>query len=163
MNCEYNALLLDFSCFFRVKIFKHLVMDIFQKTNPFLVVVLGLATMFLSNRASAQSVSINEESPIPQMMELYINSNKTVAVYDGWRIQLVATTDRRKIDEVQNNFRNKYPISVDWIQAKPYYKVRAGAFINKTDATRWLKTVKADFPDAYLVQDRVKATEITSN
>ena len=110
---------------------------------------------------NAQSITINEDPIITRMMDMYIENNKATQIFDGFRIQIIATTDRRKMDEVQSNFAARYPdISVDWVQNKPFYKVRAGAYANRTDASNALKKIKIDFPDAYLVPDRIKSSEL---
>jgi len=83
--------------------------------------------------------------------------------FDGFRIQLAATTDRRKVDQMQDEFRGRYPnVFVGWSQAQPYYRVRVGGFQNRNDATKFLGNIKKDYPDAYIVQDKIKTTELTS-
>ena len=80
----------------------------------------------------------------------------------GWRIQILATTDRQNMESALRQFRNLYPsIPVDWLHTKPYYKVRAGAFTTKRDALRTLYILKADYPGAYPVQDnQIKPEEL---
>ena len=75
----------------------------------------------------------------------------------------LGATDRRKVDQYQSAFGGKYPgVFVGWSQAQPYYRVRVGGFTNRTDATKFLQSIKGDYPDAYIVADRVKTTELTT-
>ena len=112
----------------------------------------------------AQGVTISEEPTITKMMEVYKGINKAVTaeqVIDGFRIQLMATTDRRKVDQIMSAFSNRYAgVPVTWSQAQPYYRVRVGAFINRDGASKYLQTIKRDYPDAYIVTDKVKTTEV---
>jgi hypothetical protein len=104
---------------------------------------------------------VNEDPLISQLFSAYIAANKVEKFYDGFRLQIAATTDRRKMDEVIADFRSRYAgVPVEWVQQRPYYKVKVGAFLARNDAQNFLKNIKKDFPDAYLVQDRIKASEL---
>jgi hypothetical protein len=112
---------------------------------------------------SAQTITVNEDPTITRMMEVYVSTNKTPQIFDGFRVQLAATTDRSKIESVEGDFKAKYPgVHIDWVHNKPYYKVRAGAFTSKSSASQFLKSIKADFPDAYIVPDKIKSDEISN-
>ena len=129
-------------------------------------ILLAIVLIATANLAQAQGITVNEEPAITRMMEVYSSVNKVKMAeqtIDGFRIQLVATTDRRKVDQYQSAFGGKYPgVFVGWSQAQPYYRVRVGGFTNRTDATKFLQSIKGDYPDAYIVADRVKTTELTT-
>ena len=129
-------------------------------------ILLAIVLLAAANVAHAQGITVNEEPTITRMMEVYSSVNKVKMAeqtIDGFRIQLVATTDRRKVDQYQSAFGGKYPgVFVGWSQAQPYYRVRAGGFTNRADAAKFLQSIKGDYPDAYIVADRVKTTELTT-
>jgi hypothetical protein len=84
-------------------------------------------------------------------------------IIDGFRIQILASTDRRQIESGQSTFAARYPTTfVTWQQAKPYYRLRVGAFTSRSDATRYLQNIRRDYPDAYIIPDKVKTNEITN-
>ena len=114
-----------------------------------------LCTSFCSTLALGQGrISIDAENGIEALMNHYAKVNKNTATVEGWRIQLIATTDRQEMEMSLNRFRSLYPsISVDWVHAKPYYKIRAGAFNSKMDALRILYILKQEFPSAYPAMD----------
>jgi cell division septation protein DedD len=122
--------------------------------------------LFSSLTTYAQNIQVNEEPNITRMMAIYANVNKIKTAeqtFDGFRIQLAATTDRRKVDQMQEAFRARYPeVYVGWSQAQPYYRVRVGGFQNRNDATKFMQNIKKDYPDAYIVQDKIKTTELTA-
>jgi SPOR domain len=137
-------------------------------------IIILIAVLFISvNGLKAQNVTINEEPLITRMMETYVtggksstapSTNNTVQIIDGFRIQLMATTDRLKVDEAQSLFTTRYPgVYTGWSQAKPYYRVRVGGFSSRTEASSFLQKMKKDYPDAYIVPDKVKTSEITGN
>lgn len=103
---------------------------------------------------SAQNVQIIEEPPITTMMDRFVEINKAKANVDGWRIQILATTDRQKLETVKQTFRYQYPnIPIDWIHSKPYYKLRAGAFATKLEALRLKYILEQEYSGIYLVRD----------
>ncbi len=118
-----------------------------------LISTVALAIVF-GSFADAQNVSIKEDFPIAKMMETFVTKNKTTHQIDGWRIQIMATTDRQKMEEARSEFLLRYPdINIDWTHSKPYYRLRAGAFIAKLDAIRLLYQLKEHYPSAYPAKD----------
>ncbi len=96
-------------------------------------------------------ITIVEHGPFTQMLELYARQNgdpnRTVS---GYRIQLLATTDRLKLEEMERRFEQDFPeYPVDWKHEAPYYKLRTGAFTDRTKATAFLYRLKRTFPSAY--------------
>ena len=143
-----------------------------MRLRIFYLIFFGFSAHFL---VAQNNVTINEETAITRMMELYVggikvppstnpNTSPDIQVIDGFRIQLMATTDRRKVDDTQAQFSGLYPgVFTTWSQAKPYYRVRVGAFSSRSDASSFLNKIKKDYPDAYIVPDRVKTSEMMNN
>jgi len=104
--------------------------------------------------SSAQSVIVNEDNVITRMMFRMTQLNQTKGTVEGWRIQILATTDRRKLEDEKRKFQSQYPqYGVDWTHEKPYYKLKAGAFSTKLEAARLLHILKKDYPSAYPAKD----------
>ena len=111
--------------------------------------------VFTCNCLLAQgSIKINEEPEVVAIMDNYTQINAQTITVEGWRIQLLATSDRTKVENAKRRFQTLYPnIFVDWTHSKPYYKLRAGAFGSKLEATRMLYALKQDYPTAYPAKD----------
>lgn len=117
----------------------------------FIVIQLGIS----------QSIIVKETPTITQLVDRHIELNRSTPTIDGWRIQLFATTDRSKLEGAKSTFINRYPnIPIDWVHASPWYRLRAGAYATKLDATRMLNSLKIYYPDAYLAQDKIKPSEL---
>ena len=117
--------------------------------------------LFYINAATAQNILIREASSITQLVEKHIELNRATPTISGWRIQLFATTDRGRLEEERSNFINRYPhIAADWVHASPWYRLRAGAFMTKLEATRLLYVLKINYPDAYLAKDSIRPEEV---
>lgn len=112
-----------------------------------------LAT-YCSTLQAQSNIMVDEEPTISSMMSRMVEINRYKETVEGWRIQILATTDRRKMEDARQKFQSRYPnISVDWTHTKPYYKLRAGAFASKLEATRLLYQLKRDYPSAYPAKD----------
>ncbi len=101
----------------------------------------------------AQEVQINEPPQITAMMRNWANANRTNPKVEGWRIQIMASTDRQQIEEGKLHFKHMHPeIPADWIHEKPYYKLRVGAFRSEREAYNFIPKLSG-FPGAYPARD----------
>lgn len=110
----------------------------------------------------AQNVRINELPAVTQMLNKYTADNKARTSTSGWRIQVLATTDRQKLEQTRQQFQSRYPnVLIDWIHSKPYYKLRAGAYVTKLEAMRLKYILERDYAGIYLVKDdNIKPSEL---
>ncbi len=93
------------------------------------------------------------DAPIDRMMTKWIEQNRATKKVSGWRVQLIATTDRRKMDEVLTSFKTNFPdIAIDWQHDKPYYKVQAGACTTKIEAMALQMQLRSAYPSGYIIQ-----------
>lgn len=124
------------------------------------IVSILLSVLFFCITSNAQ-VQISEDPSIVSLIQKHKDQNRMSTMISGWRIQLLATTDRRKVENEESKFIQRYPlIQVDWEHSKPYYKLIAGAFVTKLDATRVLKELKQDYSSALLTKSNVSINEI---
>ncbi len=103
--------------------------------------------------ASAQEVQLNEDPKIAQLTKNWTSSNRSNPHIDGWRVQIMASTDRVQVEAGRNRFRTEYPeVSAEWTLEKPYYKLRVGAFRNKQEALAFIAELTG-WPGAYPAKD----------
>lgn len=116
--------------------------------------VLGILVLILV-LAKAESleaqINVVEHGPFTAMLNRYARQNRDPnRKLEGYRIQLLATTDRLKLEETQRKFESTYPeYPVDWSHEPPYYKLRTGAFTERSRATAFLYKIKRSYPSAY--------------
>lgn len=102
----------------------------------------------------AQSVQVKMDPIVADMLGKYTANNKNQNTVSGWRVQILATTSRERLESVQQSFRYHYPnIPVDWEHDRPYYKLQAGAFRTKRDALRLKYILSREYEGLYLVRD----------
>lgn len=108
-----------------------------------------------ASMASAQGqVAYDEQPAITMLMQKFISSNKAKETVSGWRVQILATTDRAKMESTKRRFLNKYGghTAVAKFDA-PYYKLRVGTFRTKLEAEHLRYLIAADHPTAYVAKD----------
>ncbi len=102
----------------------------------------------------AQKIQINEDAVVSDMMTRWVDQNRTKPYIAGWRVQLISSTDRRQVESGKTRFMEIFPdIHADWVQEKPYYKLRAGAFFTKAEAMMLVTELNNAFTGAYPTAD----------
>lgn len=105
------------------------------------------------NALFAQEVQLNEDPKIAQLFRNWTNNNRSNPQVEGWRVQIMATTDRKQVEDARNLFRTRYPdVPAEWTHEKPYYKLRVGAFRSRLEAQAFLETL-TDYAGAYPAKD----------
>jgi len=118
--------------------------------------------MLLFNSVIGQgSVTVNTSPSIDQMMDKFTATNKANTSIKGWRIQIITTDDRRKMEAARGKFSGLYPdVEVQWKHVAPYYRVKVGAYENKMQLMGFLLELKKNFPGVIPVMDNIKKTEL---
>lgn len=112
-----------------------------------------LSTAFVTLSAQG-NIQVTTDAVLEEMIEQYTLNNKAKGTVPGWRVQVLATTDRQRLESVQQSFQYHYPnVPVDWEHSRPYYKLQAGAFRTKLDALRLKFILGREYDGLYLVRD----------
>lgn len=107
------------------------------------------------------SVTVIPSEEVELVTNIFLDANEVETLVEGWRVQILATTDRTRLERVESQFKVNYPsIPVDWVHNKPYYKLRAGAFQTKQEAERLKNTLGQQFEGVYLVKANVGEREL---
>ena len=127
-----------------------------------MIVLISMFIFLNKTELSAQYINIQEDPSISELMAKYMEWEKEQTRVNGWRIQIINTDDRRKMEKALSDFRFNYPDIkyTTWKQVSPYYKVIVGAFDSKLDALAVLQDIKSDFPSAIPIIDKIEETEL---
>jgi len=125
-------------------------------------IILSAGLLFsLIHTAAAQTVSVKEDPAVTQLMSRWKEYNLEHQEVQGWRVQIIATTDRRQMESAQRKFELLYPDDeLVFVHNVPYYQLKAGAFLYNRKAHAFLYKMQADFPGSILVSDLVKTEEL---
>ena len=87
----------------------------------------------------------------------------------GYRVQILSTRDVAAADSTLDDFRvwasenldEHSNIDVYIYFRQPYYRVRAGDFRNRENAIEFARIAKQQYPDAWVVHDRINPYNIS--
>ena len=126
--------------------------------------LLLIGMLFLNVVSGQGNVTVNTSPAIDQMMDKFTNTNRAETSIKGWRIQIITTDDRRKMEAARGKFSGLYPDGeVKWNHVAPYYRVKVGAYENKMQLMGFLLELKRDFPGVIPVMDNIRKSELVGN
>ena len=126
--------------------------------------LLLIGMLFLNTLAGQGNVTVSTSPSIDQMMDKFTNTNRAETSIKGWRIQIITTDDRRKMEAARGKFSGLYPnVEVNWKHVAPYYRVKVGAYENKMQLMGFLLELKNDFPGVIPVMDNIRKSELVGN
>jgi len=123
--------------------------------------------LFSQNNTSFNpNILIDPEPQWPQIInplldnDSMINIDKSldsnVAEIEGFRVQVFATQDRNKADELQEQLTLKFNEKNYIIFEAPNYKLRIGDFLDRDEAEKLrMKLVVNNFPSSWIVRTRI--------
>lgn len=108
---------------------------------------------FVYQTTSAQEVQLNETPEVAELYKTWTNQNRSMPHIEGWRVQIMASTDRTQIEAGRVRFRTAYPeVPAEMIHEKPYYKLKVGAFKSRLEALAFITNL-SEFAGAYPAKD----------
>ena len=126
--------------------------------------LLFIGILFLNSSSAQGNVSVKTSPSIDQMMDKFTTTNRAETSIKGWRIQIITTDDRRKMEAARGKFSGLFPgVEVKWNHVAPYYRVKVGAYENKMQLMGFLLELKNDFPGVIPVMDNIRKSELVGN
>lgn len=121
-------------------------------------------SLFLIEGIFAQASRLNEylDPAITNLLSTYQQQEKASTTLSGFKVQVVASTDRKQVETALAKFKVVFPtVPADWVAQQPYYKLLAGAYTNKWDAIQLMYSLKSEYPSAFITKDnQIKKREI---
>ncbi len=111
-------------------------------------------------------LEIVQDNRVEELLEKHITLNRSNQTLDGYRIQIffdAGNYSRSNAYRVRDEFLSRSPdstIAVYVSYKEPYYRVRAGDFRTRMEAEGFLKRIKPDFPNAFLIRDQINLPKI---
>lgn len=104
---------------------------------------------------------LNEDPQITSLMNRWTAYNLEHQELRGWRIQIMASIDRRQMESAKRTFENRYPeYPVIFVHNAPYFHLKVGAFLTMQKAQAFLRKMQEDYPQAIPVTDMMKVEEL---
>ena len=103
------------------------------------------------------NVTIERDKQLDQLVEYQITQNKINDHTQGYRIQITFSTIREDVYNAKIDFYRNFPnIQCYIVYEQPYHKLRAGAYLTKLEASKYLTRIIHAYPEAFIVRDRIK-------
>ncbi len=111
------------------------------------------------NRSAGGVVRIFQDKRIDTLISMHISANKKLSGVPGFRIRIFSQSGhsaRPNANQMRTEFLIKYPETGGYLTYDaPNFKVYVGDFRTRSEALKFLKQVSRDFPNAFIVADRI--------
>lgn len=119
----------------------------------------GVETVVPSVSPDSMGVYYFYDHGLLELVRLHKRINEAMVEGPGFRIQIYAgsrmeTANETKTDFLQAFHNSNMEVYKDW--NPPHFWVRVGDFLSRNDAMKQLPKVRTVFPDAFVVQDKIK-------
>ena len=122
-----------------------------------------IAVLVLLGYFVKAQVIVDESDEIAQMIRNYQSNSRAESTIQGYRIQIITTPDRRKMESARAKFTSMYPnVRMEWEHVSPYYQVRVGAYESKMDLMGFMIKLKKHFRNAIPVVSNIEKNELVS-
>lgn len=124
-----------------------------------LIAVLGFFAQFVF--AQQGVINIVQDAEIEAALTRHKQLNKSIDKMDGWCVTIASSTDRAKVTDVKTQFlRDFSDVPIDWVYERPFFKLQAGAYNTKMEATQLLTLIKTQYPSAYIGRAKFTPREL---
>lgn len=118
-----------------------------------IVLIMGFSVQADTGGEIGRSVMMFKDPRIDYMQQVYSAKNKIeVKVKALYRVQVIASKSRSEVNDAKAYFSSKYPEMPVFISfSPPTFKMRAGNFVSRDDAQRFLKEIRKNYPASFVV------------
>ena len=100
----------------------------------------------------SQEINVIKNESVDALVDKKYKMNNNFSTYTNYSIQLISTK-KDQAEATHLAFLKKYPkIDATIIYSQPNFKVMVGNFRNKIEAAQFLKTIKNEHPNAFIVR-----------
>ncbi len=104
-------------------------------------------------------ITIVSDSKLQELIKNHIKHNKNKPEFPGWRVQIYfgsGNQARGVANNIKKNFMNSYKKTEAYLLYEaPYFKIRVGDFRKRNEALKFMKNIKSDYPNSWIVEDLI--------
>jgi hypothetical protein len=115
-----------------------------------------LTLLSFSVFSQTPKVKYTQDEKVSTLLNRRLEENRLKQTSEGFRVQLHFGNDRDKAREVKSKFLNQHQdVSAYESYQQPNFRIRVGNFRTRLEAMKFLKSIKSDFPSAFVVADEI--------
>jgi hypothetical protein len=112
--------------------------------------------------AQGNKVKYTQDEKITTLVNRRLEENRVKQSSEGFRVQLHFGNDRDKARDVKSKFLNQHQdVPAYESYQQPNFRIRVGNFRTRLEAMKFLKSIKSEFPSAFVVSDDIQFTPLT--
>jgi len=109
-------------------------------------------------------VEIIQDPKVDILVAKHIQINQNKGGIEGFRIQIFSDSGNNSKNQAQatsDEFITKFPNINAYLSFKsPNYRVRVGDFRNRLDAQKFLLEITSDYPNAFIISDKINLPNV---
>lgn len=124
-----------------------------------IVVILFIVLTALTTKA--QKATIDAPAKVDSFVEAQIQKNIETKGIHGFRIQILQSSDRAKVNLIKKELLQENPdLDVYILYQAPNYKVRVGNYLKRIDCYSQYRGFLINFPQSFIVSDIIELPEL---
>lgn len=124
---------------------------------------LDILSILQAKQPGSGDVKIIQDGAIANLLAKHTEANRSRRGVPGYRIRIFSDSGhnaKNRAYGVKSEFYSKYPdIQAYLVFKTPNYKVYVGDFRTKLEAFQVAKMIQNNFPNAFIVNDRINTSE----
>jgi hypothetical protein len=126
------------------------------------IITACLILLWITSQKALGQVNVYAPINVDNLIEQFTQTNLSMEKISGYRLQIIASDDRRKVDKIRSRVSQSHPeYRAIWKFSNPYYKVLIGAFRTKLEAERARYLVGQTYNNVLIVMDNeIPRTEL---
>jgi len=133
--------------------------------SVYAIVLLLVNFSFAQNADNkAGKITVIQDNRLTSLTEKYKEVNHRDPSFDGYRLQIFfdsGNNSKNRATDALAAFQEKYPNIKAYLSFKqPNYRIRAGNFRTKSEAIGFQKSIQSDYPNAFVVRDKILFSEM---
>jgi hypothetical protein len=125
---------------------------------------LPLLSFTQAARSDPGKVEYIQDKSVDLLVAKHIKINQNKGTISGYRVQIFSDSGNNSKTQAQaasDGFAAKFPNVNAYLTFKsPNYRVRVGDFRNRLDAQRFLSEITGDYPNAFIISDRINLPKV---
>lgn len=109
---------------------------------------------YSDSKINADELNVNKK--LQTVLDTMAQRNKSIRYINGFRIQLYVGNIRSEADGAKSYIYQMFPDMNPYMSYnQPTYRVKAGDFIDRSDAEQVLEQIREQYPSATILSDKV--------